>query len=357
MAGRERLDEMKGFIKIAEGAWQLPSTKEDFDKLHELLNAQINNKEFAGIMFGVIGDDTLADELGDLYERDPNGIGEAAKITIEWMKKQRSDKYSHFPEIWLMYTMSQGKSDNMKEFGEKHDIEVTDLPMDENNEYDHIPKKEDRCLRGCGAVLVSDLDRQTGICPDCWKEDDYDPKLDEVGDVAFDDYGAIPEDSDPDGMGKYDVTIQYPDDRYDDQLNVEPLSYPKAIDVAREHIEYVELGFPKTEVISKQIKKGNSVIFQISEFDKFDNSESEIYKLIIHPADEADIYENINLKDIIENVLQEYPGQPKDYETDELEADQAEFDKKIAAGATMDDFMDDNIDKEIDDDELGYRFD
>ncbi|MCH8847187.1 MAG: hypothetical protein IIC11_10735 [Proteobacteria bacterium] len=42
---------------------------------------------------------------------------------------------------------------------------------------------------------------------------------------------------------------------------------------------------------------------------------------------------------------------------DDLEADQVEFDKEIAAGATMNDFMDDKISKEIDDEELGFRFD
>ena len=368
MTARERLDEMTKFIKIVEGAWQLPKTKEDFDKLHKLLNAQVGNKEFAEIMYNIIGDDTLLDDLGNLYDRDPDGIGEAAKVTIKWMKKQRTDEYSNFPEIWLMYTMSQGKSNAVKDFGKEQGIEVTDLPMSEDN--------EEHCLRGCGAKLVSDLDHKTGICPDCWEEEDYDPKLDEVGDVAFDDYGAIPEDNDPDGMGKYDVTIQYPDKRYDDQLNVEPLSYPRAINMAKEHIEYVEEGFPKTEITSKRIDKGDSVIFQISEFNKFDNSESEIYKIIISPSDEEDIYENIKLKDIVENVLQEYPGQPKDYDIedeydnatkdmrrqamfpmDDLEADQVEFDKEIAAGATMNDFMDDKISKEIDDEELGFRFD
>ena len=74
--------------------------------------------------------------------------------------------------------------------------------------------------------------------------------------------------------------------------------------------------------------------------------------------------------------MQEYPGQPKDYDIedeydnatkdmrrqamfpmDDLEADQVEFDKEIAAGATMNDFMDDKISKEIDDNELGFRFD
>ncbi len=63
--------------------------------------------------------------------------------------------------------------------------------------------------------------------------------------------------------------------------------------------------------------------------------------------------EGINLDNIVESVLQEYPGQPKDYDaSDEFKDDYADEMNDLAG-----DYDTDIIDPEIEDEELGLRFD
>ena len=70
MSDRQQLNEMKQFMKIAEGSWQLPRSKEDFDALDNLLKAKISNLQFQDKIYNILGDDSLFDWLDKL---DPNG--------------------------------------------------------------------------------------------------------------------------------------------------------------------------------------------------------------------------------------------------------------------------------------------
>jgi len=255
---------------------------------------------------------------------------------------------------------ARGKSDIIKKWGAEQSKEVTDLPLSEVGDVkfdDYGAVDEDRPFR----VRPHDPWMPDTPVPDEFKRDGrimtrrkgyqawLQAEKDKVRNVR------VSED-DPEGMGKYNVVIQYPDKRYDDELNAEPLPYPAAIDMAQEHIEWLERGFPKTEIVSKREDKGDSVIFVISEFDKFDNSLSEVYTVIVQPADEADVFDSLNLDHIVENLLREYPGQPLDYDEDEkFEREQAERSKHIQRQAK--EFEQDKIDPKIEDDELGFRFD
>ena len=78
---------------------------------------------------------------------------------------------------------------------------------------------------------------------------------------------------------------------------------------------------------------------------------------------EDDFDESINLESIVESVLEEFPGQPKDYYDDPDDLGpmaRGKSDIMKAHGAKdmpMSDFEQDEIDPEIEDEELGYRFD
>jgi len=72
MTARKRLDEMTKFIKIAEGAWDLPRNKEDFDKLADILRSKEPNVKIYDMLYNVLGDDDLFDRLDklDLHDYD-----------------------------------------------------------------------------------------------------------------------------------------------------------------------------------------------------------------------------------------------------------------------------------------------
>lgn len=481
MAARKRLDEMKQFIKIAEGAWDLPRTKEDFDALADILRSKEPNIKIHDMLYNILGDDDLFDRLDKLDPHDHD----APETIIQWMKDQRKDKYSNFPNIWNTFQLSQredspmnevgstslddyreetddewearisqspiededlgpaarGKSDILRKWGAEQSKEVTDLSLSELDEDPEdfkntlqdphyrprrpteIQKRKEwlarttrsgkpipddlhmarvKTPRGIGTVysvhnyepseasgvptvsvrLDNDLGGYGGgKLQHIFKISDVEilpDELDEVGAVKFDDYGAVPvyeddpepkcpycddeepvndmpclncgslqyvdEDHDPAGMGKYDVVIR--SNYGEDYQTGVPIPYHHAEIKAEEAVNDIRANIEGDSLVTK-IPAGSDMKYKI-----IDVEQDEVFWVVIEDVtNEYD--ESIDLGNIVENLLQEYPGQPKD---NDLETDQAEFDTAIDAGAGMDDFLGE-IDPEIADDELGYRFD
>ncbi len=447
MTARKRLDEMKQFIKITEGAWDLPRTKEDFDKVANILRSKEPNVKIYDMLFNVLGDDDLFDRLEKLNLHDYD----APETIIQWMKDQRKNPNSNFPNIWNTYQLSQredspmnevgrtslddyreetddewearvsqppiedeeygpaarGKSDIMKKWGAQQSTEVTDLSLSEDDE-DSYPEAEatramyakhetddfqnrgDSYPRGGTPVridsyahknqaslsfafkntseddaraFVSQFMQQHGLPVSdiqAWQDGDYhddwvtaeatytvSKELDEVGAVKFDDYGAVDEDgrpgfqydNDPDGMGRYEVVVRSSEG--EDYQTGDSIPYDQAEILAKETIENIVNNIPGDSIVTKEYK-GDSVWFKIVE------PAYEMTSYVVIEPDE--MYESIDLSPIVEGLLQEFPGQPKDYEYED--SDQREM-----ADDMDNDYEQDEIDPEYEDSELGLRFD
>jgi len=153
----------------------------------------------------------------------------------------------------------------------------------------------------------------------------------------FDD---VNEDLDTDGMGYYNVTVQV-DDNFPDEVET-ALAYDDAMYAAQDLVAQ----YKKGRWEAKKFKKGDAVEWQI----RWDYSGDEYFTVIrVEPTDDADVEawhgESIKLGSIVESVLEEFPGQPKDYyePEDEVESEESS--------------SDDDYDGYIEDEELGLRFD
>lgn len=491
MTARKRLDEMKQFIQIAEGAWDLPRTKEDFNALAAILNSKEPNVKIYDMLYNVLGDDNLFDRLDKL---DLQGFDAPATI-IQWMKDQRKDPDSNFRNIWKTYQLfqhpdspmneedfgpaAQGKSDIIKKWGAEQSKEVTDLSLSgDDEELDEDPEEFKNTLvnpqwkkrraaeiqkrkdwlrrtyqsgetvpddlhmarvktpKGTGTVYsihnLEPTDPEAFPHPTVSVRLDNDPggygggklqyryklsdveilpdELDEVGDVKFDDYGAVhegfrvrPHDPwvpdtpvpdefkrngrvmtrrkgyqawlqaerdkvrdtnvdedgrpgfqykhDPEGMGSYDII-------FDDDTWAEALPYDKAEDKVEDLLQIIYDGALQAHMDNehleiKKVPKGDTMTWTV-----YDPIDDILNTISITPSDMPAGYtgESIELESVVEAVLEEYPGQPKDdYDNEEFEREQAKRSKHIQDQAK--EFEQDKIDPTIEDDELGYRFD
>lgn len=110
---------------------------------------------------------------------------------------------------------------------------------------------------------------------------------------------------------------------------------------------------PEYEITDDDVEKDRDIFG--ADDDDFDDEDSDDLDYMMN--------ENFNLDAIVESILQESPSQPKDYydpEDDLGPAARGKSDLLKAAGATdmpMSDFENDYIDSEIEDEELGLRFD
>ena len=165
------------------------------------------------------------------------------------------------------------------------------------------------------------------------------------------DFNAIPEDSDPDGMGHYEVVVRRgvgTDDFYEDVVSG-PVPFPEANKIALGHVKMI-----KSESEQGARVKKSHMLDQVG-WSIRPNSYSldDKYKggfVFIRPAEDADVEawygEGIELGSVVEAVLQEYPGQPKDYyDPEDKVEDEAE------SSSIDDDYGD------AEDEELGLRFD
>lgn len=303
MTAHERLNEMKKFIKIAEGTWSAPQTVEQAKKLGELLSKPLPVSVAADKLYNLIGDDLLFDSFYDLEDDGPNtDVRTTVAMTIDkWLRVLGTDDDPDWSEPWdtdAIHILQKAIAPFIDPLGEKdatktQSVEATDLPM---------------------------------VCGD----------LDE---------------DDSDGMGSYDIywngdtwkeAIPY------DEAQKEVERILQIIDdsALQAHDNNDHLRFKKTA-------DGDTMIWTV--LDPIDGDYQEIR---VEPSDMPAGYtgESIELGDIVESVLEEYPGQPKDYYDEEkFETEQAERAKHIQSQAK--EFEQDKIDSEIEDAELGFRFD
>ena len=161
---------------------------------------------------------------------------------------------------------------------------------------------------------------------------------------------TLDEDDDPDGMGSYDIL-------WNDESWKEAIPYDKAEKEVERILQIIDDSALQAHDDNDHLEvivtsDGPNKKWTIT--DPIDGDRQEVS---IEPSDMPAGYtgESIVLDDIVENVLQEYPGQPKDYDAEDDFPD--DYAGEMEDRATSGPDFEDEIDPEYEDSELGYRFD
>lgn len=84
---------------LSEGTWAIPDTAESIEALEKAMAEPLSlgdaGENATGVMYGIIGDDELFDDLGDAGDKDPNG--DARPIIANWIKEHLAN-YQGMPE-------------------------------------------------------------------------------------------------------------------------------------------------------------------------------------------------------------------------------------------------------------------
>jgi hypothetical protein len=160
----------------------------------------------------------------------------------------------------------------------------------------------------------------------------------------------VDEDDDPDGMGSYDIL-------WNDESWKEAIPYDKALKEVDRILQIIDDSALQAHDNNDhlEVKKrdlGDSVEWRI--LDPIDGDHQVVR---VEPSDMPAGYtgESVELGSVVENVLQEYPGQPKDYDEGDYDPDEA--DQREMADDMNRDYGQDEIDPDYEDSELGLRFD
>lgn len=150
----------------------------------------------------------------------------------------------------------------------------------------------------------------------------------------------VDEDDDADGMGSYDII-------WGDDTWKEAIPYDAAEREVQRILNIIDDSALQAHdnndhLQTKKTAEGDTMIWTVH--DPIDGDHQVIR---VEPSDLPAGYtgESIELDNIVESVLEEYPGQPKDYDASNDETE------------TEDEFENDRIDPEYEDSELGLRFD
>jgi hypothetical protein len=116
---KQRIDEMKKFIQLAEGTWALPQSDEHYQMLANLLfgsGAKLTASGMREALYSVYGDDELYDMLDDLEST--NKSAEARPYVIDWIKNNDPVAYNKLYSIGKAQTfesnrVSEGIVDNV----------------------------------------------------------------------------------------------------------------------------------------------------------------------------------------------------------------------------------------------------
>jgi len=163
-----------------------------------------------------------------------------------------------------------------------------------------------------------------------------------------------------DGMGSYDII-------WNDETWKEALPYDQAEKEVKRILQIIDDSALQAHdnndhlKVKKTAKAGSAMLWTV-----LDPIDGDTQTILVEPSDMPAGYtgESISLDAIVESILEEFPGQPKDY-YDPEDDDVPSFAKGKsamlkAAGAKdlpMSDFERDHIDSNIEDEELGLRFD
>jgi len=148
------------------------------------------------------------------------------------------------------------------------------------------------------------------------------------------------EDSDPDGMGSYDII-------WNDETWKEAIPYNIAQKEVDRILNIIDDSALQAHDNNDHLKTRKEAEGDTMTWTVHDHIDGDHQVIRVEPSDMPAGYtgESIVLDSIVESVLEEYPGQPKDYAVSDSEVE------------VEDEFEQDRIDPEIEDEELGLRFD
>jgi len=154
----------------------------------------------------------------------------------------------------------------------------------------------------------------------------------------------VDEDDDADGMGSYDVVWNGDTWREAIPYDAAEMEVARILQIIDDSA--LQAHDNNDHLRTKKTAKGDTMVWTV-----LDPSDGDYQEIRVQPSDMPAGYtgESIELDSIVESVLEEYPGQPKDY-------DEGDYDPDEADQREMADDMGE-IDPEIEDEELGLRFD
>lgn len=120
---KQRIDEMKKFIQLAEGTWALPQSEEHYQMLANFLfggGPRLNASDMREALYNIYGDDELYDMLDEL--EDTNKSAEARPYVIDWIKNNDQVTYKNLYSIGKAQTFEAIHTGRK---GGKHSIDLS----------------------------------------------------------------------------------------------------------------------------------------------------------------------------------------------------------------------------------------
>jgi hypothetical protein len=337
---KQRIDEMKKFMQIAEGDLAEAKVNPQLKKAAKLMQQVVDGlgREWEEIMNGADGDEEEL-EFAEHVDEDKQDYEKIVKMLLNGRGKQAAKFYDGLDTVSREFIYDHIDNDGITFLQKVFDKLGSDwLFMDE-----YFEESADKCEK-CGREGC-----ECGPDCDCEPVDDT-PEL-FPGTYDMLDKLSIGEDLDEEGMGHYNVTVAV-DENYPDDIEID-LPYPEAVQAAGELAKQ----FQKGRWEMKKYKMQDAVEWQI----KWDSKDdTHLTTIRVEPSDEAEWagspFESIELESIAESVLSEdgweEPGHDEPAATGKSDA------VKKAADELGLDVVDLPLsDPDDDDDELGLRFD
>lgn len=173
---RERIDEMKRFIQLAEGTWALPQSENQYRKLAEILfgsGPKMNAAQMKDALYNIYGDDHLFDVLDELETTDIRS--DARPYVVDFLKKNDPLTYKN------LYSLGKAQTFEAIHKGRKGGKHSIDLSGPEGNAFVLLGY-----VSNLGKQLGWDRDRIRGVQSEM-QSGDYENLL-TVFDREFGDY-------------------------------------------------------------------------------------------------------------------------------------------------------------------------
>lgn len=127
---KERIDEMKKFIQLAEGTWSLPQSENQYRKLAEILfgsGPKMNAAQMKDALYNIYGDDHLFDMLDELETTDIRS--DARPYVVDFLKKNDPLTYKN------LYSLGKAQTFEAIHKGRKGGKHSIDLSGPEGNAF------------------------------------------------------------------------------------------------------------------------------------------------------------------------------------------------------------------------------
>ena len=424
---QQQLTEMKKFMQISEGTWSSPQSIKQAQTLAKLLSKPLPVSIAADKLYHLIGDDDLFDTFYDLEKDGPDtDVRSAVALKLkEWLSDLGTNDGHDWRDPWDPKAVAILKK-TLSELGEPLD-EGPGNPLDAQNFGTEAEWKEEYAMRDAATYFAGDCTTCAGTgsdngteCDDCLgtgeipegclaeDENDAPNKMCPVC-IGGKRKGYFADCPNCGGEGYIEealnsdyVDVDVEELEVGDQLLYVPGGFTTKILRMTNSYAVIEndvgqkIEIPFAELESGDYKKavgyeiGDRYVNEVGAVKHDDYGATPVYEndectrcfgfghLPSGDGKECPecrgsgqcphIDEKINLDDIVENVLQEYPGQPKDhYDPDDDLGAAAQGKSDIMKDVSkelgidvdmpMGDYENDTIDPEYDDSELGFRFD